>query len=411
MGKRSAAGATRTGQGPFRHRRALDDDPGRTAGGGGGRQRGERRQPRGGRGVPEVPVHAAGAGHRGAAFLSFASPASSAEIRQPVSAGEDIHHRATVRRLAQGAGKILRRRRRLRSDRARLTAGALNPARDGVAMANAKRHRVLPGFGLSVGYTLAFLGLIVLLPLAALTWKASGIGVAGLLHLLAAPRTQAALKLSFGGALAASLVNAAFGLLVAWVLVRYRFPGRRLLDAMVDLPFALPTAVAGVALTAIYAPNGWIGKPLMAWFGWKVAYNPIAVFVALVFVGLPFIMRTVPPVLQDLDAEVEEAAVTLGANDFQRWTGVVLPAVLPALITGFSLAFARAVGEYGSVIFIAGNMPMVSEIAPLLIVIKLEQFDYRGATSVAAAMLVIAFVLLLVINYLQAWGRRRGAAL
>ncbi|MES2403210.1 MAG: sulfate ABC transporter permease subunit CysT, partial [Pseudomonadota bacterium] len=224
-------------------------------------------------------------------------------------------------------------------------------------MALAKQHRVLPGFGLSMGCTLVYVGLIVLLPLAALAWKASGIGVAGLLHLLATPRTQAALKLSLGGALAAALIDASFGLLVAWVLVRYRFPGRRLLDALVDLPFALPTAVAGIALTALYAPNGWLGQAFDA-FGVRIAYTQLGVGIAMVFVGFPFVVRTLQPVLQSLDRDMEEAAESLGARSSQIFTRVVLPMLVPALLTGFALALARAVGEYGSVIFIAGNMPM-----------------------------------------------------
>jgi len=272
-------------------------------------------------------------------------------------------------------------------------------------MALAKRHRVLPGFSLSVGYTLAFLGLIVLLPLAALAWKASGIGIIGLLHLLATPRTQAALKLSFGGALAASLINAAFGLLVAWVLVRYRFPGRRLLDALVDLPFALPTAVAGIALTALYAPNGWLGQAFEA-FGVRIAYTQLGVGIAMVFVGFPFVVRTLQPVLESMDRDMEEAAESLGARRPQVFTRVILPVLVPALLTGFALALARAVGEYGSVIFIAGNMPMRTEIAPLLIVQKLEQFDYAGAATLGVVMLGFSFVLLVALSLLQRWSRR-----
>lgn len=266
------------------------------------------------------------------------------------------------------------------------------------------RRRVLPGFGLSVGYTLAFLGLIVLLPLAALAWKASGIGFAGLLHLLAAPRTQAALGLSFGGAFAASLVNAGFGLLVAWVLVRYRFPGRRLLDALVDLPFALPTAVAGIALTALYAPNGWLGHALDA-VGVRVAYTQLGVGVAMVFVGFPFVVRTLQPVLESLDRDMEEAAESLGARRWQIFARVILPVLVPALLTGFALALARAVGEYGSVIFIAGNMPLRTEITPLLIVQKLEQFDYAGAAALGVVMLGFSFVLLVALSLLQRWSR------
>ena len=269
------------------------------------------------------------------------------------------------------------------------------------------QRRILPGFGLSLGYALAYLGLIVLLPLAALAWKASGIGFAGLLHLLASPRTLSALRLSFGGALLAASINALAGLLVAWVLVRYRFPGKRLIDALVDLPFALPTAVAGIALTALYAPNGWIGSRLEP-LGLKVAFTPLGIVVALTFIGLPFVVRTVQPVLEDLEAELEEAAASLGATRWQTFIRVILPTLLPALLTGFALAFARATGEYGSVIFIAGNMPMVSEITPLMIYSKLEQFDYAGATAIAVVMLGISFTLLLVINLLQAWTRRRG---
>lgn len=269
---------------------------------------------------------------------------------------------------------------------------------------------VLPGFGRSLGFTLFYLGLIVLIPLAALAARPWENGVDHFVATITDARVLAALKLSFGAALASAAVNAVLGLVVAWALVRYDFPGKGIADAIVDLPFALPTAVAGVALTAIFAGNGWMGQPLMEWFGLKVAYTPIGVFVALVFVGLPFVVRTVQPVLQDLDAEVEEAAVTLGANDFQRVLHVVLPPVAPALLTGFGLAFARAVGEYGSVIFIAGNMPLVSEIAPLLIVIKLEQFDYAGAAAVGLAMLGVSFVMLLAINLLQMFISGKGKA-
>jgi sulfate transport system permease protein len=267
------------------------------------------------------------------------------------------------------------------------------------------RHRILPGFGISLGYALTYLGLIVLLPLAALVWKASGIGIGGLIRLLAAPRTLAALRLSFGSALLAALINAVIGLLVAWVLVRYRFPGRRLFDALVDLPFALPTAVAGIALTALYAPNGWLGSWLASW-GIKVAYTPLGVLVAMVFVGFPFVVRTLQPVLESLDRDVEEAAESLGARRWQTFLRVILPMLAPALLTGFALALARAVGEYGSVIFIAGNIPMHSEIAPLLIVQKLEQFDYAGAAALSMAMLIFSFVLLVVITCLQRWSSR-----
>lgn len=267
------------------------------------------------------------------------------------------------------------------------------------------RRRILPGFGISLGYALAYLGLIVLLPLAALAWKATGIGLHGLLHLLESPRTLAALKLSFGGALLAALLNVFIGLLVAWALVRYRFPGRRLFDALIDLPFALPTAVAGIALTAIYAPNGWLGRWLVP-MGIQVAYAPLGVLLAMVFVGFPFVVRTLQPVLQSLERDVEEAAESLGATRRQTFLRVILPVLVPTLLTGFALALARAVGEYGSVIFIAGNIPMRSEIAPLLIVQKLEEFDYAGAAALGAVMLVFSFALLVLIALLQHWSRR-----
>jgi sulfate transport system permease protein len=267
------------------------------------------------------------------------------------------------------------------------------------------QRRVLPGFGQSLGYALAYLGLIVLLPLAALAWKATGIGVAGLLHLLFAPRTQAALQLSFGAAFIAALANVAFGLPVAWVLVRYRFPGRRLLDALIDLPFALPTAVAGIALTALYAPNGWLGHVLFE-HGIKVAYTRLGVGLAMMFVGFPFVVRTVQPVLAALDRDVEEAAESLGARRWQIFGRVILPVLTPALLTGFTLALARAVGEYGSVIFIAGNIPMRSEIAPLLIVQKLEAFDYAGAAALGVVMLGFSLILLLALSLLQRRSRR-----
>lgn len=267
------------------------------------------------------------------------------------------------------------------------------------------RQRVLPGFGLSLGVALVYLGLIVLLPLAALAWKATGIGVHGLIQLLSAPRTLTALRLSVGGALIAAAINALIGLLVGWVLVRYRFPGRRLFDALVDLPFALPTAVAGIALTTLYAPNGWIGKWLEP-MGIKVAYTPLGVFVAMVFVGFPFVVRTLQPVLSSMERDVEEAAQSLGAQRWQTFFRVILPMLAPTLLTGFALALARAVGEYGSVIFIAGNIPMRSEIAPLLIVQKLEQFDYAGAAALGVAMLSLSFVLLVLVAMLQRWSNR-----
>jgi sulfate transport system permease protein len=267
------------------------------------------------------------------------------------------------------------------------------------------RRRILPGFGLSLGYATTYLGLIVLLPLAALVWKASGIGLGGLFDLLSSPRTLAALRLSFGGAALAAVVNAGVGLLVAWVLVRYRFPGRRLFDALVDLPFALPTAVAGIALTTIYAPNGWLGHWLVP-AGLRIAYAPAGVVLAMVFVGFPFVVRTLQPVLESLDREVEEAAESLGARRTQIFFRVILPVLVPTLLTGFALALARAVGEYGSVIFIAGNIPMRSEIAPLLIVEKLEQFDYAGAAALGVVMLIASFVMLLSIALAQRWSRR-----
>jgi len=269
-----------------------------------------------------------------------------------------------------------------------------------------RRPSVIPGFGLTLGFTLAYLGLIVLLPLAGLVARTFGLSPAELGAIATTPRVVAAFRVSFGAALIAATINAVFGLLVAWVLVRYRFPGHRLVDALVDLPFALPTAVAGIALTALYAGNGWIGS-LLEPLGIKVAFTPLGIIVALTFIGLPFVVRTVQPVLQDLEVEHEEAAASLGAGRWQTFIRVIFPAVLPALVTGFALAFARGLGEYGSVIFIAGNMPAVSEIVPLLIVIKLEQFDYAGATVLAVMMLIASFVLLLTINLLQHWTRSR----
>jgi len=269
-----------------------------------------------------------------------------------------------------------------------------------------RSHSVLPGFGIALGCTLLYLGLVVLIPLSAAFFKTFTLTWDAFVAAVTAPRVVASLELSFGASLIAAAVNAVFGLLVAWVLVRYRFPGRRVIDALVDLPFALPTAVAGIALTAIYGPNGWLGKPLLDAFGLKVAFTPLGVLVALVFIGLPFVVRTVQPVLEDMERELEEAAQSLGASDAQIFLRVILPTVTPALLTGFALAFARAVGEYGSVIFIAGNMPMVSEIAPLMIITKLEQYDYAGATAIAVVMLLCSFGLLLAINGLQWWSRR-----
>ncbi len=268
-----------------------------------------------------------------------------------------------------------------------------------------RRHSVLPGFGLSLGVTVLYLSLIVLVPLSAAFIKTASLNWVAFVAAVTSPRVLASYRLTFGASFLAAVINAVFGLLVAWVLVRYRFPGRRVIDAMVDLPFALPTAVAGIALAALYSTNGWIGE-LLAPAGIKVAFTPLGVLVALIFIGLPFVVRTVQPVLEDLQPELEEAAATLGANRIQTFRRIILPTVLPALLTGFALAFARAIGEYGSVIFIAGNMPMVSEITPLLIITKLEQYDYAGATALAVVMLSISFLLLLLINLLQAWMRR-----
>jgi sulfate transport system permease protein len=269
-----------------------------------------------------------------------------------------------------------------------------------------RRPSALPGFGVTFGFAVTYLSLIVLIPLAVLVGRASGLGLDGIWQVATAPRVLAALETSFGISALAALVNAVFGVIVAWVLTRYSFVGRRLLDAVVDLPFALPTAVAGIALAALYAPNGWIGAPFAPW-GIKIAFTPLGIFIALVFIGLPFVVRTVQPVLQDLDREIEEASATLGASRRQTVFRVVLPALVPAILTGVALAFARAVGEYGSVIFIAGNMPFKSEIAPLLIVARLEAFDYGGAAAIATIMLAISFVVLLGINLLQALSRRR----
>jgi sulfate transport system permease protein len=266
-------------------------------------------------------------------------------------------------------------------------------------------RKVLPGFGLSLGFTVAYLGLIVLVPLSAAFLKTAGMSWHEFVAAVASPRVLAAYRLSFGASLAAGLVNMVFGLIVAWVLVRYSFPGKAVIDALVDLPFALPTAVAGIALTSLYAPNGWVGH-LLAPYGIKVAYTWSGVFVALTFIGLPFVVRTVQPVLQELQPDVEEAASTLGATRRQTVVRILLPELMPSLLTGFALAFARALGEYGSVVFISGNMPMRTEIVPLLIITKLEQYDYRGATAIAVVMLVSSFVLLLLINLIQKWSRR-----
>jgi sulfate transport system permease protein len=269
--------------------------------------------------------------------------------------------------------------------------------------------KVLPGFGLTLGYTLFYLSIIVLVPLSALLFKTFSLSWDQFVTAVTSPRVMASYRLTFGASLFAALVNLVFGLLLAWVLVRYKFPGKKIVDALVDLPFALPTAVAGISLTAILAGNGWIGQYLEP-LGIKLAFTPAGVVIALIFIGLPFVVRTVQPVLEDAEKELEEAATSLGATRLQIFTKVILPHITPALLTGFAMAFARAIGEYGSVIFIAGNMPMISEITPLIIIGKLEQYDYAGATAVAVVMLVISFVLLLVINGLQAWQRRFAGA-
>ena len=268
-------------------------------------------------------------------------------------------------------------------------------------------RRILPGFGLTLGFTVFYLGVIVLLPLSATFWNASSLGLAEFWEVATSPRALASYRITFGISLLAALVNGVFGVIVAWMLVRYEFPGKKIVDAMVDLPFALPTAVAGIALATLYAPNGWIGQ----WFdefGIRVAFTPAGIFVALTFIGLPFVVRTVQPVLEQAERELEEAAASLGATWWQTVRKVVLPVLFPSILTGVAMAFARAIGEYGSVIFIAGNMPMISEITPLLIVIKLEQYDYAGATALAVVMLVISFALLLLINSLQWWAARRS---
>ena len=265
---------------------------------------------------------------------------------------------------------------------------------------------VIPGFGLTLGFSLAYLTLIILIPLTALVLRSASLGVSDFLAIALDRRTLLALKVSFGTALIAAAVNVLFGTLVAWVLVRYTFPGRRIVDAMVDLPFALPTAVAGIALTTLYAPRGWLGA-LLAPLGIKVAYTPLGIIIALIFIGLPFVVRTVQPIMEEIDRGVEEVAATLGASRLQTIWRVLLPSLSPAILTGFALAFARGVGEYGSVIFIAGNLPYISEIAPLLIVIRLEEYDYASATAIATIMLALSFIMLLVINVIQAWSRKR----
>ncbi len=288
---------------------------------------------------------------------------------------------------------------------------ALSPAATPLAPAPARgtSKKVLPGFNLTLGYTVLYLSIIVLIPLSALVFKTFTLTWDQFWVAVTAPRVMASYRLTFGASLIAALVNLVFGLLVAWVLVRYKFPGKRIVDALVDLPFALPTAVAGISLTALLAGNGWIGQFLEP-RGIKLAFTPAGIVIALIFIGLPFVVRTVQPVLEDLEKELEEAATSLGATRLQTFMRVILPAIMPALLTGFAMAFARAIGEYGSVIFIAGNMPMISEITPLIIIGKLEQYDYAGATAVALVMLVLSFMLLLVINGLQTWQRRRGGA-
>jgi len=269
-----------------------------------------------------------------------------------------------------------------------------------------RQPSVIPGFGLTFGFTITYFSLIILVPIVALVLRSTGLGWSGFWAAALDPRVVASLRTSFSTALIAAGINVVFGTLIAWVLVRYRFPGRRIFDAVVDLPFALPTAVAGIALTAIYAPNGFIGQ-IFAPLGWRIAYTPVGITVAMIFIGLPFVVRTIQPILEEVSKEVEEASATLGANRFQTISQVLLPSLAPAILTGFALAFARAVGEYGSVIFIAGNIPFVSEIAPLLIVIRLEEFNYVGAAVIATVMLGISFLMLFIINLIQAWSRKR----
>ena len=278
-----------------------------------------------------------------------------------------------------------------------------------IAQTKQNATNVLPGFHLSLGFTLFYLSVIVLIPLSAVFLNTFSMSWDGFVTTVTSDRVMASYRLTFGASLIAAALNVFFGGVVAWVLVRYTFPGKKIIDALVDLPFALPTAVAGIALTALYSANGWIGQYLEA-IGIKVAFTPLGVIVALTFIGLPFVVRTVQPVLEDAERELEEAAASLGANHWQTFSKVIFPTILPALLTGFALAFARATGEYGSVIFIAGNMPMVSEITPLFIVTKLEQYDYAGATAIAVVMLLVSFTMLLAINLLQAWSRKRGQA-
>lgn len=290
-----------------------------------------------------------------------------------------------------------------------MTAATLSAAPLAAAPVRRASKKVLPGFGLTLGYTLFYLSIIVLIPLSALLFKTFTLTWDQFVTAVTSPRVMASYRLTFGASLIAALVNLVFGLLVAWVLVRYKFPGKKIVDALVDLPFALPTAVAGISLTALLAGNGWVGQYLEP-LGIKLAFTPGGVVIALIFIGLPFVVRTVQPVLEDAEKELEEAATSLGATRLQIFTRVILPHIAPALLTGFAMAFARAIGEYGSVIFIAGNMPMISEITPLIIIGKLEQYDYAGATAVAVVLLIISFVLLLIINALQAWQRRFAGA-
>jgi sulfate transport system permease protein len=274
-------------------------------------------------------------------------------------------------------------------------------------MSQIKKNMIFPGFNLSLGYTIVYLSLIVLIPLSAVVIKSLSLTPEVFWHTITSPRVLASYRLSFGTALIAGIFNAVFGMILAWVLVRYQFFGKKIIDALVDLPFALPTAVAGISLTALYSKNGWVGQYLEP-LGIKVAFTPLGILIALIFIGIPFVVRTVQPILEDLESELEEAASSLGANRIQIFVKVLFPILLPALLTGFALAFARAVGEYGSVVFIAGNIPMVSEITPLIIITKLEQYDYAGATAIALTMLIISLILLLIINSLQAWTSKRS---
>ncbi len=342
----------------------------------------------------KYPLLRAGTGGHRAKFLSSAPQAGRGQVSQTVSRDPDVHGGRHFRRMAHGAKDPLRRRRSVRSD---LSAGK---------MTSLKQRSILPGFGLTMGYTLIYLAAIVLLPLSTIFFKTATLSMREFLSIVTSPRTIAAYRLSITAAAGGALINSIFGLALAWSIVRYDFPARRIIDALVDLPLALPTSVAGITLTTIYASNGWIGR----WFepiGIRIAFAPLGIMLALTFVGLPFAVRTVQPVIEDLDAESEEAAATLGASRFQTLMRVIAPALLPAVLTGFALAFARGLGEYGSVVFISGNMPMRTEVVPLLIMSKLEQFDYPGATAIAIVMLSISFLMLLTINLLQRWSSKR----